>query len=148
MDTFYFFSFLISFFLLFRLYLCFPFQLNMSLDCALWWQPSELFNLCLKHNHVDLSSGPCNARGLLSRPVSSLGVLPLQKGACDEQEAQRCPFGFSRVRGSAEEAGALCGHHHPVHRWPAPSGWVQTCAQCSRWVAESDHRYKMQIAAV
>lgn len=36
------FSFLISFFFFFRLYLCFPFQLNMPLDCAFWWQPSDL----------------------------------------------------------------------------------------------------------
>lgn len=78
-------------------------------------------------------TGSGNSRGFLSQPVSSLGVLPLQAGAGFEQEAQCSPSGHSRVRGPAEEAGTLCGRHHAVHWRPPPTGWVQTCAQGSRW---------------
>lgn len=60
-------------------------------------------------------AGPGNSRGLLSKSIASLGVLPIQKGCGFKQEAQRCPPGNSGVRGPAEEAGTLGGRHHPVH---------------------------------
>lgn len=88
----------------------------------------------LPHNfYVDVTSGPSHSRGLLPNSISGLGVLPLQKGAGDEQETQRCPCGYSRVWGTAEEAGAFCGRHHAVHRRSSPTGWVQKCAQDTWW---------------
>lgn len=61
-------------------------------------------------------SGPRHSRSLLPQPVSSLGVLSLPEGAGVGQEAQRRPFGHSRVRGAAEEAGPYRGRDHAVHR--------------------------------
>lgn len=81
---------------------------------------------------VDSSTGPGHAGGLLSDPVSGVGVLPLPKGDGLEQEAQRGPSGHSRVRGPAEQAGTLRGRHHPVHRRPPPAGRVQTRAEGPR----------------
>lgn len=78
-------------------------------------------------------TGPGNARGLLTKPIAGLGVLPIQKGRGVEQEAQPRPSGHRRVRSPAEETGTLGGRDHPVHRWPSPPGRLETCAQGSRW---------------
>lgn len=97
----------------------------------------------VKHADVDASPGSGDSRGLLSHPVSGLGVLSLQEGAGFEKEAQCRPSGYSRVWGPAEEAGALRGCHHPVHRRPPPSGRVQTCAQGSWWEADMGRTYRL-----
>lgn len=76
----------------------------------------ERFDWTETRNVSFLCAGPGNSGGLLSKPVAGLGVLPIQEGRGFEQEAQRRPSGHSGVRGPAEEAGALGGRHHAVHR--------------------------------
>lgn len=106
-----------------------------DLDCYCGLQQEEPpAKIWLDYNsECFLFAGPGDARGLLSKSIAGLGVLPIQEGRGVEQEAQRRPSGHSGVRSPAEEAGPLGGRHHAVHRWPPPPGRVQTRAQSSRW---------------
>lgn len=76
----------------------------------------ERFDWAYNPNVSFLFAGPGDARGLLSKSITGLGVLPIQEGRGIEQEAQRRPSGHSGVRSPAEEAGPLSGRHHAVHR--------------------------------
>lgn len=94
--------------------------------------PATRFDSTKNPNVSFLLAGPGDARGLLSKPIPGLGVLPVPEGRGAEQEAQRRPSGHRGVRSPAEEAGTLGGRHHAVHRRPSPPGRVQTRAQSSR----------------
>lgn len=76
--------------------------------------------------------GHRHAGGLLPQSLPRLGVLPPQAAPDSDPEAQRGAPGAGRVRGPAEEAGALHGHHHPEHRRPPRASWLQTRPQHPR----------------